>query len=134
MIVGLCLPDQIFASNKNHPDPQHGHTSFSSFQVLHLDVAPSNIILGPDGRGLLVDFHLAQHGTEVKGAGSGRLAFMSVSRLGEGRATLSGESKVLSGSGSIGNRDLHVSIFAISISRMAALRVCHPFHTLALSR
>lgn len=61
-------------------------------KVLHLDIAPSNILMSPEGRCLLVDFHLAQMNVyDADDEGSGRIGFKSISRLRRGKATLSGE-------------------------------------------
>lgn len=64
-------------------------------QVLHLDVAPSNIIVDKDGKGVLVDFHMAKHGVngQVVMGHVTRRCFMSLSRLTGGPATLSGKAR-----------------------------------------
>lgn len=61
-------------------------------QVLYLDIAQSNNVRSPEGRCLLLDFHLAQldlHDAEHDGFG--QVLFKSLSRLRGGLATLSGE-------------------------------------------
>lgn len=61
-------------------------------QVLHLDIAPSNIVLSPEGRCLLLDFHLAQLDMhDAEDDGFGQVPFKSLSRLRGGLATPSGE-------------------------------------------
>lgn len=68
----------------------YGRAVFALLQVWHLDVAPSNIMLDENGKGLLIDFHMAQQG-HVMGAHTTRRTFMSLSRLRGRPATLSGE-------------------------------------------
>lgn len=61
------------------------------WQVLHLDIAPNNIVLH-EGRGMLVDFGIArQGGISSVDQGIGRVAFKSIDRLDVGKASLSGE-------------------------------------------
>lgn len=69
--------------------------------MLHLDVAPSNIVLH-QGHGLLIDFNVACEAgepAEVMDDGCGRLAFKSIARLSDEAATLSGEGSAPNGRG-----------------------------------
>lgn len=65
--------------------------------MLHLDVAPSNIVLH-HGHGLLIDFNVAREAgehAEVMDGGCGRLAFKSIARLGDEAAALPVEGSAL---------------------------------------
>jgi serine/threonine protein kinase len=52
-------------------------------QILHLDIAPSNILLSPEGHALLIDFHISKKVQDVWvfDARAGRQAFLALARL-----------------------------------------------------
>jgi serine/threonine protein kinase len=59
-------------------------------QLLHMDFSPNNILEGPERTTLVIDFGLTSR-SQDPAVFSGTKAFMSLERLWNGKATLSGE-------------------------------------------
>jgi serine/threonine protein kinase len=64
----------------------------SDRQVIHLDLAPSNIVMDPDLNGLVIDFHVSKKLEQISAADTclGRLQYLSLSRLDGRRPNISG--------------------------------------------